>query len=67
LFARVERALDELVSEPDAGKPLQGPLAGLRSFRVGPLRIIYRFLKDQLLVFVLDIEQRGRVYRDERG
>ncbi|HXO19936.1 MAG TPA: type II toxin-antitoxin system RelE/ParE family toxin [Thermoanaerobaculia bacterium] len=42
LFERVDAALTRLVQEPTAGKPLQGPLAGLRSLRVGDLRIIYR-------------------------
>lgn len=64
LFLRVDRALDHLAEEPETGKPLQGPLSGYRSLRVGPVRIVYRFLAGELLVFVLDIAQRGRVYRD---
>lgn len=66
LLARVDRALDALAETPDAGKPLQGVLKGRRSYRVGPLRIVYRFEADQLLVFVLEIGQRGSVYRDLR-
>lgn len=65
LFDRVDRALSLLAEEPAAGKPLQGPLAGIRSLRVGPLRILYRYDSGQLLVFVLEIDQRGRVYRDQ--
>src|SRR5438270_916881 len=42
LFERVDAALTRLGEEPTIGKPLQGPLAGLRSLRVGDLRIIYR-------------------------
>lgn len=63
LFDRVDRALDRLVEDPQAGKLLHGPLAGRRSLRVGPMRIIYRHVSTQLLVFVLDISQRGQVYR----
>lgn len=63
LFSRVDRALDHLSTEPEAGKPLQGPLRGRRSYRVGPLRIVYRFVADELLVLVLDISQRGTAYR----
>jgi mRNA interferase RelE/StbE len=64
LFERVDRALSRIGEDPGLGKPLQGPLSGLRSFRVGPVRIVYRFEADRLLVFVLDIDQRGRIYRD---
>lgn len=65
LFERVDRALDRLAEEPESGKPLQGPLKGRRSYRVGSVRIVYRYLARKLLVYVLDIGQRGRVYRDQ--
>lgn len=64
LFRRVDRALDRLAEEPEIGKPLQGPLTGRRSWRVGPIHIVYRCLADELVVFVLDVVQRGKVYRD---
>jgi mRNA-degrading endonuclease RelE of RelBE toxin-antitoxin system len=63
LFERVDRALDRLAEDPQAGKLLHGPLAGRRALRVGPLRIIYRHLADKLLVFVLEISQRGHAYQ----
>jgi mRNA-degrading endonuclease RelE of RelBE toxin-antitoxin system len=65
LSARIDRALEELAENPVAGKPLHGPLAALRSYRVGPIRILYRFEADQLQVYVLEIAQRGNVYRDQ--
>ena len=63
LFLRVDRALDRIAREPDRGKPLQGPLGGRRSFRVGPVRIVYRDEQRELLVLILDIGPRGSVYR----
>lgn len=63
LFVRVDRALDRLAGDPNAGKPLQGPLRGRRSFRVGTVRIIYRHEHSELVVFVLEIAQRQRAYR----
>lgn len=63
LFSRVDRALDRLAAEPLAGKPLQGPLGGRRSLRVGPVRILYRYEAAALLVLVLEIAPRGKVYR----
>ena len=63
LFVRVDRALDRLASEPGSGKRLYGPLRGKRSFRVGAVRIIYRYEHSELLVLVLEIAQRQRAYR----
>ena len=62
LFLRVDRALDRLARAPDAGKPLRGPLIGRRSFRVGPMRIIYKFEQEMLLILVLEIAPRGTAY-----
>lgn len=63
LYQRVDRALDLLAGDPSLGKNLQGDLSGRRSYRVGSLRIIYRFESERLVVFVLDLGQRGRIYR----
>ena len=63
LFERVDRAPDRLTTEPAAGKPLAGPLAGHRSLRVGSLRIVYRVGETDEAVLVLDIAQRGGAYR----
>ena len=63
LFVRVDRALDRLAGEPDAGKPLQGPVGGRRSFRVGTVRIIYRYEHSELLVLVIEIARRQGAYR----
>ncbi|HEX5759985.1 MAG TPA: type II toxin-antitoxin system RelE/ParE family toxin, partial [Thermoanaerobaculia bacterium] len=64
LFLRVDGALGDLAANATAGKALHGPLAGRRSYRVGPLRIIYRFNPANQEVFVLDIASRGDAYRD---
>jgi mRNA-degrading endonuclease RelE of RelBE toxin-antitoxin system len=63
VYERVSRALDRLAEEPELGKPLQGPLAGRRSHRVGALRIIYRFEAERLLILILDIGTHGKIYR----
>jgi mRNA-degrading endonuclease RelE of RelBE toxin-antitoxin system len=63
LFRRLDRALDRIALEPEAGKPLVGPLRGRRSYRVGSARIIYRWHRGKCLVLVLDIAQRGEAYR----
>lgn len=63
LYERVDRALDLLAEHPALGKNLQGVFRGRRSYRVGSLRIIYRFESERLVVYVLDLGQRGRIYR----
>ncbi len=63
LYDRVDRALDRLGREPLAGKVLHGELADCRALRVGPIRIVYTHDAGRLLVYVLDIAQRGRAYR----
>ncbi len=62
-FTRVDRVLGQPRTNPDLGKPLTGPLAGHRSMRVGSLRIVYRFDQANDIVLVLDVAQRGDVYR----
>lgn len=63
LFERVDNALDHLAAEPREGKPLVGPLKGRWSYRVGPVRIVYRISEERLRVLVLRIGQRRDVYR----
>ena len=63
LFERIDRALDRIGEDPTVGKPLAGPLSGHRSLRIGSVRIIYRFHQTDQAVLILDIAQRGGVYR----
>ncbi len=42
LKRKVRSALDEDLRRPDTGKALKQDLAGLRSWRLGRIRIIYR-------------------------
>ena len=64
--ARVSLRFKEILADPfnqDVGKPLVGK-QGLRSSRVGSLRILYRVYDEQILVLVERIAPRGQVYRD---
>lgn len=63
---RVTLRLVEILADPldpDIGKPLVGK-RGLRSSRVGNLRILYRVYQDEILVLIERIGPRGQVYRD---
>ena len=57
-------ALENIIArDPLIGKPLAGPLKGVRSYRIGIIRILYKHYKDRLVVVVLDIAHRREVYR----
>ena len=48
LHRRLVNALEALGQTPLAGKPLKGPLQGVRSYRVGMYRILYEVFQDRL-------------------
>ena len=58
---------DELAHNPLLGKPLQGPLKGLRSQRIGTLRIIYKIIKNELTIMVINLDYRKQVYKIKKS
>ncbi len=44
------------------GKPLRYSLAGLRSLRIGPWRVIFKIVPDDKMVLILKIGHRREVY-----
>jgi mRNA-degrading endonuclease RelE of RelBE toxin-antitoxin system len=54
---------DEIARDPLIGKPLTFVFKGVRSYRLGRLRILYKPYKERLVVVVLRVEDRKRVYR----
>lgn len=64
--ARLTRRIQQLPADPFAtniSKALHGPLEGMRSSRVGELRIIYEVVQDRLVISVIRIGPRGDIYR----
>ncbi len=53
----------ELAVNPLIGKPLCEPFQSARSYRVGKLRIIYKFYKDRLVIVILRVDHRKAVYK----
>lgn len=60
--AQVRAAIERLREEPLRGKPLQLTLKGLRSWRTGEWRIVYRLVHDRLEVLVVAVGHRREVY-----
>lgn len=53
----VRTALQTIDDDPIAGAPLFDPLAGLWSYRAGPIRIVYRIMEEARFVVILSISR----------
>ena len=53
----------EIAKNPLCGKPLTFAFKGVRSYRLGRLRILYKHYTDRLVVVILKVEHRKSVYR----
>lgn len=63
LKRKIRAGLDELRTDPTAGKALHGELAELRSLRVGGFRIIYRIGPGRVIELVA-IGPRRTIYAE---
>ena len=63
LKRKVRAGLDLIRTDPEIGKELRDELAGLRSLRVGPLRIVYRVAARRLIDLVA-IGPRRTIYQE---
>jgi mRNA interferase RelE/StbE len=63
----VKAAIETLTLEPERGKPLQLTLKGLRSWRTGDYRIIYRIMGDRIEILIIAIGHRRDIYDRLRG
>lgn len=61
LKKKVRAALEAILSNPHAGKALKDELAGLRSFRIGHIRIVYRIAASRVIDLVA-IGPREQIY-----
>lgn len=57
------RKIEKLKDDPYTGKKLKGEFEGLRSLKVWPYRIIYRYLVQDKLLFINIIQHRQGVYK----
>ena len=63
LKKKVRASLQSILSDPYSGKALKDELAGLRSFRVGRFRVIYR-ISDQKLIEIVAIGPQETIYEE---
>ena len=64
LKRKIKASLGAILTDPDSGKPLKAELAGLRSFRVGRFRIVYKVLLARKGIQVVAIGPRSRIYEE---
>lgn len=62
LKRKTRAALKTILADPSSGKALKDDLSGLRSFRVGTFRVIYRVAKT--VVEIVAIGPRERIYEE---
>jgi mRNA interferase RelE/StbE len=62
LKRKIKAALQTILTDPQTGKALKNELAGLRSFRVGKLRIVYRVKEG--IIEIVAIGPRKRIYEE---
>ncbi len=60
--SRILRSLRKLETEPESGKPLTSILTGYWSLRMGDYRAIYHIKNNELIVIVIKIGHRKKVY-----
>ena len=60
---KVRSALDEILAEPEIGKSLQRELVGLRSYRIGRLRVVYR-VTSRGVIEIVALGPRSVIYEE---
>ena len=64
LKRKVKASLQAVLEEPHAGKALKDALAGLRSFRVGKLRIVYNITRGKGIIEIAAVGPRKTIYEE---
>jgi len=73
LKRKIKSALYLIVTDPDVGKSLRDELEGLRSFRIGRFRIIYRIASKRIIEIIVIgprktiYEETYRIIKKEKG
>ncbi len=60
---KVLKTIEKLKNDPYAGKGLKGEFKGLRSLRVWPYRIVYRYISQGKLIYINVVQHRQGVYK----
>jgi len=61
LKKKIRSALEAILENPAAGKPLRETLQGLRSYRIGNFRVVYRM--EGYKIVLVDVGPRKTIYQ----
>lgn len=61
---RIRTKIAVLATEPYIGKKLEGRLSNRYSIRIWPYRIIYKIIKQKLIIEVIEIKHRQSAYKN---
>ena len=64
LKRKLRASLSTVLSDPTVGNALRDELEGLRSYRMGRLRIIYRLSTRGRVIELVAVGPRSRIYED---
>ncbi len=61
---KIKAALQTVLNDPRSGKALKEELEGLKSFKVGKFRVVYKTAKDRGIIEVVAIGPRKTIYEE---
>ncbi len=64
LKRKVKASMQAVLEGPRAGKALKDKLEGLRSFRVGKLRIVYNITRNKGIIEIVAVGPRKTIYEE---
>jgi mRNA interferase RelE/StbE len=64
LKRKIKSALQAIIVDPRTGKVLKDELEGLRSFRVGKFRVIYKISSKEGIIEIIAIGPRKKIYEE---
>jgi mRNA interferase RelE/StbE len=62
LKRKIRGALGLIIADPDSGKALKEELSGLRSFRVGKFRVVYK--ASRRTIEIVAVGPRSKIYEE---
>ena len=63
ILAWIRERLEDCENPRAYGKGLSGDLSGLWRYRIGDSRVIARIIDEQVLILVLDVGHRRKIYK----